>query len=451
MLIDLRRLPNTQIRDYHCAVMASPHAHAFDSDWLDELASLCGQQRAAGATFVDLFLGRRLEITVSNASGTLQVESSRSEGSAVRWSHPTRLVLRSCAGIAPEAVSGLLPLDDNHTWQSNLLHPRSDDLSAPPEWMDWASELCETYRPRRTTVRLIVSDAVAVLPGKWTPVRTPPLLRVELVDSPRTALLAVWGNPKIGVWLGELAEPAPTRPWQPSSGTELSVVFANGTFGVLMHELVGHMLELDQETDRNSPFRDLHGALVSAPTLSMVDDPGRWDLPGAFSADDEGIPASAQDLLTEGRVVGTLCDRVSATRYGLTPGRGRRTSWTSHPQPRMSNLVVSPGQTPPEDLEGGQRRGIVVTRLAGAIADPISQRVVVRVERGYELHNGRRRRPLAEFELTGSVLQLLADIDPVFGNDPCADWRLGWCIKDGAALPTGSSSPSALVHRLRVL
>jgi predicted Zn-dependent protease len=117
----------------------------------------------------------------------------------------------------------------------------------------------------------------------------------------------------------------------------------------------------------------------------------------------------------------------------------------------MSNLVVAPGSTPPEAIESSLGRGLVVTRLGGATVDPVSNRLVLRVERGWEIHAGRRRRPLGAIELTGSALEVLAHIDPAVGSDPTTDWRLGWCVKDGVPLPTGSESPSLVAHRLEVL
>ena len=109
------------------------------------------------------------------------------------------------------------------------------------------------------------------------------------------------------------------------------------------------------------------------------------------------------------------------------------------------------GDTDPASIEGDLAQGLVVTRLAGATVDPVSRRTVLRVERGFEIRNGRRRRPLASFELTGSVTEILAGIDPAIGNDPTPDWRLGWCVKDGLPLPTGSEAPTLLVHNLEVL
>jgi predicted Zn-dependent protease len=112
---------------------------------------------------------------------------------------------------------------------------------------------------------------------------------------------------------------------------------------------------------------------------------------------------------------------------------------------------MTPGETDPEEIEADLDHGLVVTRVAGATVDPVSARTVLRVERGWEVRHGRRRRPLAPCELTGNVVEILAKIDDRLGSDPTADWRLGWCVKDGLPLPTGSETPSVLVQRLEVL
>jgi TldD protein len=277
------------------------------------------------------------------------------------------------------------------------------------------------------------------------------LVRVERSGDRPTALLAVWGHPQLGHWLTELLEPPPAKPWEPSSGSQLPALFTAGTAGILMHELVGHMAESDLVVAAASPLAGMKGATITAPTLDIVDDPTRIDLAGAFDHDDEGIEGQPIPLVVAGRLRGYVCDRAGGRRLGDEPGRGRRAGWNRPPVARQSNLIIAPGKYLPEELEGSLDHGLVVTRIGGATVDPVSSRTVLRVERGWELRNGRRRRPLAPCELTGGALEILARIDSRIGSDPTADWRLGWCVKDGLPLATGSEAPTLLVERLEVL
>jgi TldD protein len=229
------------------------------------------------------------------------------------------------------------------------------------------------------------------------------------------------------------------------------VVFTAGTAGVLMHELVGHMAESDVVTTGGSPLSELLGATITTTGIEIVDDPTRFDLPGAFNIDDEAMPAVPIVVVRQGRFERFLCDAEGGRALGCDPGRGRRSNWSRPPVARLSNLVISAGEVAPDDLEADLEHGLVVTRLGGATVDPVSSRIVLRIEKGWEIRHGRRRRPLASCELTGSVVEILANIDPRIGSDPTPDWRLGWCVKDGIPLPTGSEAPTLLVSRIEVL
>jgi TldD protein len=229
------------------------------------------------------------------------------------------------------------------------------------------------------------------------------------------------------------------------------VVVGAGTAGVVLHEAIGHLVESDLVTVGDSPLSSQLGANITSSAVRVVDDPTRRDLPGGFSSDDEGIEATPQPLVTEGRLKGWLSDREGATALESPPGRGRRASWRQPPVARLTNLVVSPGAAEPETMERELHHGLLVTRVGGATVDPVSGRVVLRIERGWEVRHGRRRRPTDGYELTGNVLDVLAHVDSSVGSDPTPDWRLGWCVKNGVPLPTGSEAPSMLFHNLEVL
>jgi hypothetical protein len=428
-----------------------PPEPPFDPGWLEDLAVACAALAGGTPQLEDLFLERRLELRVTMTGSMHRVEECRTDGTAVRWRFLNRSVLHACSGASTPAVIDLLSSHADRAALPSTRRLPPIEIDPPRGWQDWAVAVAGRVDGDRAVVRFLSRRAAVVRPRHWAVVGSPPLVRVEVEGHVSAALLAVWDHPDLNRWLLELSEPVPSRAWQPSSGTKVPVLLSAGTAGILFHELVGHPVESDFVLSGESPLASLGGTTVTAATVQISDDPSRFDLPGAFSCDDEGVPGRPQSVVDDGRLVGWLCDREGCDRLDAVAGRGRRASWGHRPSARLSNLVVAPGDTDPDALERDLRRGLLVTRLGGATVDPVSHRVVLRVERGWEIHHGRRRRPLAGFELTGRALEVVANIDPSLGSDPTTDWRLGWCVKDGVPLPTGSESPSVLVHRLEVL
>jgi TldD protein len=324
-------------------------------------------------------------------------------------------------------------------------------MEPPRGWFGWAREVIQRLEQAPSIIRFLSRRAAVLRSGNAIGITSPALIRVEREGDDPSALLSVWGHPHLDHWLADFVQSPPSKGWEPDAGTRLPVIMAAGTAGVLMHELIGHLTESDLVAAGASPLSGLLGATITAPTLDIVDDPARPDLPGSFNHDDEGVTAQPVLLVESGRLCNFLCDRSGAAKLGCRPGRGRRADWNRPPITRQSNLVIAPGDYPPADLESEIEHGLMVTRVGGATVDPVSSRTVIRVERGCEIRHGRRRRPLKPFELTGSALEILAGIDSRVGSDATSDWRLGWCVKDGVPLATGSESPSLIVHHLEVL
>ena len=428
--------------------MVSPDP-PFDPRWLDELVELVSTPRRRPPRLEDVYLERHLEVRLTAADGVWQMQECRSEGTAVRWSFPARGVLTGRTGVTPAIVSELLTRHGCDARPSSRTAPASE-LDAPRGWSEWARALAARFGARRVSVIYAERRAAVVRADGWREAATPALVRVEASDEPAAALLATWGHPRLGEWLSRLLEAPPPKPWTPDPGERLPVLFTDGSGGVLLHELLGHMAEADLVVCGASPLVGLVGAALGPATLTVVDDPTRSDLPGGFSCDDEAVPAAILPIVTDGRLAGWICDRASGELLGHPPGRGRRSSWRRPPAPRLSNLVVAPGEEDPVAMERAVDRGLVVTRLGGATTDTASGRVVLRVERGWELRHGRRRRAVSGCELTGGILATLARLDATLGNDAEADWRLGWCVKDGEPLATGSLCPTLLVHEMEV-
>ena len=437
---------------YHLRVTRDLAAEPpFDPRWLAGLAEATGGlSRQVTPRLEDLYLERRLEVRVVQGSAGPEVEVCRTEGVAARWHLPSRTVLLARTGASPKSVRGALePYSRGAALPGRRPLP-APEVDMPRGWDGWAERLAAASAGS-LEVRLLRKRAAVIRDGGWTPVDGPTLVRVHGRDAVSGSLLSVWGHPSLGRWLELLTAPPPSRPWSPPSGTRLPVLFAAPTAGAILHEVIGHLAESDLVGQRLSPFAPLAAAAVAPSSLTVVDDPGRGDLPGSFTHDDEGLPGRPIPLVREGILCGLLCDTAGARKLGHPPGRGRRAAWDTPPVARMSNLVVAPGDAAPADLERSITSGLLVTRTGAAAVDPTSGSVVVRIERGWELRNGRRRRELAPLHLVGSALRLLAAVDSAVGDDPEADWRLGWCVKDGLPIPTGGEAPSLLVHELEVL
>ena len=425
-----------------------PLSPAFESGWLDALAGLAARLRARRPRLVDLYLERRLELVIRIAGGEVAAHEVRREGTAVRWADPARTVMAARNGISHTVVRELLDPSYDRLHVPPVRAAAVAELAPPAGWRPWVERLPSSV-DRPLHLRLIVRRSAIVTGSGWHAIETPVLLHARTPGN--GALLAAWDHPLRDRWLGRLLAPREPARWTPPSGTRLPVLFTAGSGGTLIHELVGHLAESDLVLAGGSPLAGLGGALIGPASLTIVDDPTRHDLPGAFDVDDEGVPARPETVVADGVLAGWLCDLHGAAALNARPGRGRRASWELPPVSRMSNLVVRPGDTAPADLERTVRDGLIVTRTTAASVDARSGLAVIAVEEGWELRDGRRRRRLAPCRLAAPALRTLATLDPAIGDDPHPDWRLGWCVKDGLPVPTGAETPTLLAHELQVL
>jgi hypothetical protein len=423
----------------------------FDPGWLEAVAETCDAAADGSPALVDLYLEQRLEISVVRTHASPEAGECRSEGAAARWKLDRFGLLDATTGVSRLTLEALLGRFRPDLRLPNARPLPIPELDAPRGWRDWAVDTLASFGSNQVVLRYISRRAVVIRPGQWHAISSPALISLHSRDRSVPSLLATSSQARLPAWLEETRSPPPSRPWSPPSHRSLPALFTNGTGGALLHELIGHMSESDLVCSGASPLARLRDAELAPPSLSVRDDPLRSDLPGAFTCDDEGVPAAAVSIVDRGVLSGWLCDLEGSRRLGEPPGRGRRAALDSMPTARLSNLVVAPGSTPPDALEQDLSHGLLVTRIGGASVDPASGRVVVLVERGWEIRHGRRRRPLAPFHLVGRVLEVLASIEPDLGTDPTPDWRLGWCAKGGALVPTGSDAPTMLLHRLEVL
>jgi predicted Zn-dependent protease len=137
------------------------------------------------------------------------------------------------------------------------------------------------------------------------------------------------------------------------------------------------------------------GAKITAPSVTIVDDPTVASAYGGFRFDDTGLPAAASSVITGGVV-----SNLIAT--------GRRPGYVGSLEIMPSHLRVAAGAVEgslaPDD-------GFILEGNRGVLVDASSDRVVIAVQRALEVKHGERTgRIYADVELVGELSTLLGTI-----------------------------------------
>jgi len=223
-------------------------------------------------------------------------------------------------------------------------------------------------------------------------------------------------------------------------GGRMPVVLSSEAGGTMVHEAIGHGLEADLARRGMSVYRDSLGTQVASMLVSIVDDatvPGKR---GSFGADDEGTAAQRTVLVSDGVLKGFLYDRLHAMKEGgRSTGNGRRESYRHKPVPRMTNTIILPGKTPPEDIVRSVDRGLLVRKMGGGQVNTVTGDFMFEVAEGYRIENGRPGEPVRGATITGNGPEALSMIDMV-GSD--LGFGLGTCGKEGQGVPVGDAQPT---------
>src|SRR5438445_354914 len=132
----------------------------------------------------------------------------------------------------------------------------------------------------------------------------------------------------------------------------MDVLLAPDQMILQIHESIGHPLELDRilGDERNYAGRsfvtpDMFGRYrYGSELLNVSFDPTRAGELASYAFDDEGQPATREDIIRNGILLRALGGRVSQARSGIAGvANSRASSWNRPPIDRMANLNLEPG------------------------------------------------------------------------------------------------------------
>jgi len=151
---------------------------------------------------------------------------------------------------------------------------------------------------------------------------------------------------------------------------------------------------------RASFLADRLGAVVSSPLVTLIDDPL---LPGALGSrpfDSEGVMPRRNTVIEKGILKSYLLDSYQARKLSLA---------TTGSSGGISNFCMAPGDSSLEEIISGVGDGLYLTELSGPGAN-WSNGDFSQGGQGIWISNGKFARPVNEFTITGSFLQMLSGI-----------------------------------------
>jgi TldD protein len=229
---------------------------------------------------------------------------------------------------------------------------------------------------------------------------------------------------------------------------KMAVVLSSEAGGTMIHEAIGHGLEADLAQQGLSVYSKKIGEKVASSLITVVDDPTLPQKRGSYAFDDEGVASRRTLLVEEGILRGYLYDRLSALEDGVeSSGNGRRESYQHKPIPRMSNTMILPGKTKPEEIVHSVEKGLFVKKMGGGQVNTVNGDFIFEVSEGYLIEKGKIGEPVRGATLIGNGPQVLKDIDMV-GDD--LGFGIGTCGKDGQGVPVADAQPTLRIPELVV-
>lgn len=229
---------------------------------------------------------------------------------------------------------------------------------------------------------------------------------------------------------------------------KMTVIIGNKFGGVLFHEACGHPLEATAISHNSSVFCGKLGTKIASDVVSAVDDgtiDGAW---GSINFDDEGNPATRNQLIKDGILTGYMVDEFDGKRLGMeSTGACRRQSYKYMPTTRMTNTFIDAGKSTPEEIIQATDYGLYCVSFNGGSVDPSTDKFNFGASKAYIIRNGKIDHMVKGASLIGFGYEVLMNIDMV-GND--LERGQGVCGAASGSVPTDVGQPTLRVQNVTV-
>jgi TldD protein len=240
-----------------------------------------------------------------------------------------------------------------------------------------------------------------------------------------------------------------------------SVVLEGSVVGLVIHELVGHALELDRVFGSERNFSgtsfattDQLGKLqYAAPFVNFVSDATHPYGLGSFGYDDEGIKAHRVDLIKDGVLVGYLSSRETAARISRpSSGAMRADGWGNIPLVRMTNTNIVPGDKTLDDLFAAAGDGLYMSTISSWSPSDDRSSFEFGCEIAWEIKDGKLGQIYKNPTFSGRTVDFWNSVQAIGNKATFIVWGTPNCGKGqpGQNARTGQGAAPILVSKLKV-
>jgi TldD protein len=233
----------------------------------------------------------------------------------------------------------------------------------------------------------------------------------------------------------------------PSSLTT-TLILGGDQLALQVHESCGHPIELDRVFGSEAAYagtsfltpEKLNNFQYGSKQVNITAESLRPLGLGTFGWDDEGVPAQSTPIVENGRFVGYLMSRETASQLGkVSNGCMRASGWNRTPLIRMTNVSLEPGTWDLEDMIADTDQGIFMETNRSWSIDDKRYNFQFGTEIGYEIKNGKLGRMLRNPTYTGITPQFWNSCDAVantnywkmFGTPNCGKGQPGQIAHTG--------------------
>jgi TldD protein len=219
---------------------------------------------------------------------------------------------------------------------------------------------------------------------------------------------------------------------------EMTLILEGSQLALQIHESVGHAIELDRILGWEAAFAGTsHLELPKLGThkygSELMNITADATLPGAlgtFGFDDEGTPSQSVPIVDEGRWVGVLSGRDSASIAELPPGgMVRADGYNRLPMVRMTNVGLLSGSSSLDEMIAETERGVLMSTNRSWSIDDKRLNFQFGCEIGWLIENGKLGKMIKNPTYTGITPRFWAQLDMLAGEDEWVHWGTPNCGK----------------------